>query len=392
MIMNGFRVGKIFNININIDWSWLLIFGLISWSLASSFGQMHPEWTQLMQWGMAILAALLFFLSVLAHELAHSLMARAQGVEVRNITLFLFGGVSNIQKEPASPMNEFLVTIVGPLTSFILGGAFLLLGTGGIALGNVAATNMTELLSRLGPVNTIFLWLGSVNILLGLFNLIPGFPLDGGRVVRSILWGITNDLKKATRWASWLGQGVAWLLIFAGMSMLFGIQIPFLGTGFINGLWLIFIGWFLQNAAVQSYRRIVVQDILEDVPVKRLMNPNVPQVPADITIEEFIDNYLMQSDNRAFIVFEAENMLGLITIDDVRKLSTESRRTSLVRDVMTPSEKMIVVAPEEDVTDAFDRLQMKDVRQLPVVAGNEIVGLLRRKDIVRWLQFQSKIG
>lgn len=392
MIMNGFRVGKIFNININIDWSWLLIFGLISWSLASSFGQMHPEWTQLMQWGMAILAALLFFLSVLAHELAHSLMARAQGVEVRNITLFLFGGVSNIQKEPASPMNEFLVTIVGPLTSFILGGAFLLLGTGGIALGNVAATNMTELLSRLGPVNTIFLWLGSVNILLGLFNLIPGFPLDGGRVVRSILWGITNDLKKATRWASWLGQGVAWLLIFAGMSMLFGIQIPFLGTGFINGLWLIFIGWFLQNAAVQSYRRIVVQDILEDVPVKRLMNPNVPQVPADITIEEFVDNYLMQSDNRAFIVFEAENMLGLITIDDVRKLSTESRRTSLVRDVMTPSEKMIVVAPEEDVTDAFDRLQMKDVRQLPVVAGNEIVGLLRRKDIVRWLQFQSKIG
>lgn len=392
MIMNGFRVGKIFNININIDWSWLLIFGLISWSLASSFGQMHPEWTPLLQWGMAILAALLFFLSVLAHELAHSLMARAQGMEVRNITLFLFGGVSNIQKEPASPMNEFLVTIVGPLTSFILGGAFLLLGIGGIALGNVTTTNMTELLSRLGPVNTIFLWLGSVNILVGLFNLIPGFPLDGGRVVRSILWGITNDLKKATRWASWLGQGVAWLLIFAGMSMLFGIQIPFLGTGFINGIWLIFIGWFLQNAAVQSYRRIVVQDILEDVPVKRLMNPNVPQVPADITIEEFVDNYLMQSDNRAFIVFEDENMLGLITIDDVRKLSTELRRTSLVRDVMTPSEKMIVVAPEEDVTDAFDRLQMKDVRQLPVVAGNEIVGLLRRKDIVRWLQFQSKTG
>lgn len=390
--MNGFRVGKIFNININIDWSWLLIFGLISWSLASSFGQMHPEWTPLLQWGMAILAALLFFLSVLAHELAHSLMARAQGMEVRNITLFLFGGVSNIQKEPASPMNEFLVTIVGPLTSFILGGAFLLLGIGGIALGNVTTTNMTELLSRLGPVNTIFLWLGSVNILVGLFNLIPGFPLDGGRVVRSILWGITNDLKKATRWASWLGQGVAWLLIFAGMSMLFGIQIPFLGTGFINGIWLIFIGWFLQNAAVQSYRRIVVQDILEDVPVKRLMNPNVPQVPADITIEEFVDNYLMQSDNRAFIVFEDENMLGLITIDDVRKLSTELRRTSLVRDVMTPSEKMIVVAPEEDVTDAFDRLQMKDVRQLPVVAGNEIVGLLRRKDIVRWLQFQSKTG
>jgi Zn-dependent protease/CBS domain-containing protein len=392
MIMNGFRIGKIFNINIIIDWSWLLIFGLVSWSLASSFGQMHPTWTPLMQWGMAILAALLFFLSVLAHELSHSLVAQAQGVPVRNITLFMFGGVSNIQKEPASPINEFLVAIVGPLTSFILGGAFLLLGTGGLALGNVAATNMTDLLSQLGPANTILLWLGSVNILVGLFNLIPGFPLDGGRVVRSIFWGITNDLKKATRWASWLGQGVAWLLIFTGMSMLFGAQIPFLGTGFINGLWLIFIGWFLQNAAVQSYRRIVVQDILEDIPVKRLMNPDVPQVPADISVEEFVDNYLMQSDNRAFIVFDDEKMLGLITIEDVRKLSTEARRNSLVREVMTPSEKMIVVAPEEDVTDAFDRLQTKDVRQLPVVTGNEIVGLLRRKDIVRWLQFQSKIG
>jgi Zn-dependent protease len=390
--MNSFRIGKIFNINIEIDWSWLLIFGLVTWSLASSFGQMHATWTPLMQWGMAVLAALLFFLSVLAHELAHSLVARAQGVPVRNITLFMFGGVSNIQKEPVSPLNEFLVAIVGPLTSFVLGGLFLLLGSGGLVLNSVSATNMNELLSQLGPANTIFLWLGSVNILVGLFNLIPGFPLDGGRVVRSILWGITDDLKKATRWASWLGQAVAWLLIFAGMSMLFGAQIPILGSGFINGLWLIFIGWFLQNAAVQSYRRVVIYDILEDIPVKRLMNPNVPRTPANITVESFVDDYLMRSDNRAFIVFDEEKMVGLITIEDVRKLSSEARRTTFVRDVMTPSEKMIVVAPEEDVTDAFERLQMKDIRQLPVVAGNKIVGLLRRKDIVRWLQLQSQFG
>jgi predicted transcriptional regulator len=211
-------------------------------------------------------------------------------------------------------------------------------------------------------------------------------------VVRSILWGITNDLKKATRWASWLGQAVAWLLIIAGMSMLFGAQIPVLGSGFINGLWLIFIGWFLQNAAVQSYRRVVIQDILEDIPVKRLMSPTVPTTPAHISVEEFVDNYLMRSDNRAFIVYEEDKIVGLITIEDVRKLATEARRATLVRDVMTPSEKMIVVAPEEDVTDAFERLQMKDIRQLPVVAGNKIVGLLRRKDIVRWLQFQSQVG
>jgi Zn-dependent protease len=392
MMMNGFRIGKIFNVNIEIDWSWLLIFGLVTWSLASSFGQMHATWTPSMQWGMAVLAALSFFLSVLAHELAHSLVARAQGVPVHNITLFMFGGVSNIQKEPVSPLNEFLVAIVGPLTSFVLGGLFLLLGTGGLALNNMSATNMNDLLSQLGPANTIFLWLGSVNILVGLFNLIPGFPLDGGRIVRSILWSITDDLKKATRWASWLGQAVAWLLIFAGMSMLFGAQIPLLGSGFINGLWLTFIGWFLQNAAVQSYRRVVIYDILEDIPVKRLMNPNVPRTPASITVEEFVEDYLMRSDNRAFIVYDEEKMVGLITIEDVRKLSGEARRATLVRDVMTPSEKMIVVAPEEDVTDAFERLQMKDIRQLPVVAGNKIVGLLRRKDIVRWLQFRSQLG
>jgi predicted transcriptional regulator len=234
--------------------------------------------------------------------------------------------------------------------------------------------------------------LGSVNILVGLFNLIPGFPLDGGRVMRSIFWGITDNLRKATRWASWLGQAVAWLLIFAGMAMIFGAQIPLLGSGFINGLWLIFIGWFLQSAAVQSYRRVVIQDILEDIPVKKLMSPNVPTVPADISVEQFVDNYLMQSDNRAFIVYDQDKMVGLVTMEDVRKVSNEARRSTLVRDVMTPSEKMIVVAPEEDVTDAFERLQTKDIRQLPVVTGNKIVGLLRRKDIVRWLQFQSHTG
>ena len=389
--MKGFRVGKIFGINIHIDWSWLLIFGLVSWSLASSFGQIHANWTPLTQWGIASLAATLFFLSVLAHELAHSLVARAQGVRVRNITLFMFGGVSNIQREPASPLGELLVTIVGPLTSFVLGIVFLILGTGDINLNNVSVTNVTTLISQLRASGTILLWLGSVNILVGLFNLIPGFPLDGGRIVRSILWSITDNLQKATRWASWMGQAVAWIFIFAGMSMLFGAQIPLWGSGFINGIWIIFIGWFLQNAAVQSYRRIVVQDILEDTPVRRMMYTDVPVVNANLTVQTLVDNYIMQSDHRAFIVFEGEKMAGLVTIDDVRTLDPKSRNQTLVKDVMTPSQKMIVVAPEEEASEAFQRLQSEDVRQLPVVNGNKIVGLLRRKDIIRWLQFQSQI-
>ena len=390
--MKGFRIGKIFGINIHIDWSWLLIFGLVSWSLASTFGQIHAEWTTLAQWGMALSAALLFFMSVLAHELAHSLVARARGVPVRNITLFMFGGVSNIQREPTSPLGELLITIVGPLTSFLLGAVFLILGSGSIAIANINVVNANAMLSQLGPVSTILIWLGSINILVGLFNLIPGFPLDGGRIVRSILWGITDNLNKATRWASWMGQAVAWALIFAGMSMLFGAQIPLLGSGFINGIWLIFIGWFLQSAAVQSYRKVVVQDILEDVPVKQMMYTDVPVVHANLSVQTLIDNYIMQSDNRAFIVLDDDKMLGLVTIEDVRKVAPESRNTMLIRNVMTPSQKMVVVAPEEEAAEAFDRLQAKDIRQLPVVNGNKIVGLLRRKDIIRWLQFQSHSG
>ncbi len=390
--MKGFRIGKIFGINIHIDWSWLLIFGLVSWSLASTFGQMHTEWTTFTQWGIALSAALLFFMSVLAHELAHSLVARARGVPVRNITLFMFGGVSNIQREPTSPLGELLITIVGPLTSFLLGAVFLILGSGSIAIANINVVNANAMLSQLGPVSTILIWLGSINILVGLFNLIPGFPLDGGRIVRSILWGITDDLHKATRWASWMGQAVAWALIFAGMSMLFGAQIPLLGSGFINGIWLIFIGWFLQSAAVQSYRKVVVQDILEDVPVKQMMYTDVPVVHANLSVQTLIDNYIMQSDNRAFIVLDDDKMLGLVTIEDVRKVAPESRNTMLIRNVMTPSQKMVVVAPEEEAAEAFERLQAKDIRQLPVVNGNKIVGLLRRKDIIRWLQFQSHSG
>jgi predicted transcriptional regulator len=174
--------------------------------------------------------------------------------------------------------------------------------------------------------------------------------------------------------------------------MLFGMRIPFLGSGFINGIWLIFIGWFLQNAAAQSYRKVVVQDILEDIPVKRMMYSEVPAVPAGINVDDLIDNYFMQSDNRAFVVYDDDTMVGLVTIEDVRKVSADSRKQTAVRDVMTPSKKMVVVAPDEEASEAFYRLQSEDLRQLPVVQENKIVGLLRRKDIVRWLQFQSQLG
>jgi Zn-dependent protease len=389
---NGFRLGKIFGINIDIDWSWLLIFALVSWSLASSFGLAHPEWTNLMQWGLALTAALLFFTSILAHEFAHALAALAMNIPVRNITLFMFGGISNIQKEPRSPFEEFVVAIVGPITSIVLGGVFLALGLGSFAFGNVSLMDSVSALSQVGPLGTMFVWLGSVNILIALFNMIPGFPLDGGRIVRSALWAVTDNLRNATRWASWMGQAVAWILIFVGISMMFGVYIPILGSGFINGIWIMFIGWFLQNAAVQSYQRIVVDDILEDVPVKQIMYTDVPIVKAGSSVQTLIDNYIMQTDHRAFVVFDGEIMIGLVTIEDIRKVEPEARTETIIRSIMTPSEKLIVIAPEEEAADALERLQSGGIRQLPVVTGDKIIGLLRRKDIVRWLQLQSHFG
>ena len=390
--MNGFRLGRFFGIDLRIDWSWLLIFALVSWSLNSMFREIHPEWTTVAQWGLALAGALLFFISVLAHELAHSVVARTRGLPVKNITLFLFGGVSNIQKEPTSPMSELLIAIVGPLTSFLLGGIFLVLGLGSVALGDISLPTSSGLLSQLSPINTMFMWLGSVNILLGIFNLIPGFPLDGGRVLRSILWAITDDVVKATRWASVVGQGIAWLLILAGIFMLFGVQIPLLGSGIINGMWIIFIGWFLQNAAVQNYQKALVQDILGAVPVERIMNPDVPVVSADIKVNDLVEKHIMKTDNQAFMVFDGDKMVGLVSIDDVRKLSNEERQTRTVRDIMTPSKELVVVAPNENAAEALDRLQNRSIRQLPVVKGNRIVGLLRRKDILRWLELQSQSG
>jgi len=189
-----------------------------------------------------------------------------------------------------------------------------------------------------------------------------------------------------------MGQAVAWILIVSGISMMFGAYIPILGTGFLNGMWIIFIGWFLQNAAVQSYRRIVVQDILEDVPVKQMMYTDVPMVRAGLSVQSLIDNYIMKTENRAFVVFDDDRMVGLVTIDDVRKVDAESRSQTLIKDVMTPSQKLIVIAPEEDASDAFQRLQSEDIRQLPVVTGDKIIGLLRRKDIIRWLQLRSHFG
>jgi Zn-dependent protease len=389
MLRSGFRIGRAFGIDIRIDWSWLFIFALIAWNMSAVFGQSHPTWAPLQVWSTAVIAAILFFASVVGHELAHSLVAKARGIPVRNITLFLFGGVSNIQRDPDSPKAEFWMAIVGPLTSLILGGLLLLLA--GASAGPVSTlTDPTKVLAGLGPLTVLLLWLGSINITLGIFNLVPGFPLDGGRVLRSILWAVTGNLRRATRWASGVGQFIAWAMILAGIGMVFGVQIPFFGTGLASGVWLAFIGWFLNSASAESYQQVVVHDILRGVPVERIMRANPPTVGPGISVAGLVHDHIMGTDDYGFPVLDGSRLAGIVTLEDVRKVGRHNWDTATVREIMTPADQLLTATPDEDLADAMDRLSQRDVRQLPVLRGAELAGLLRRQDIMKWLQLHAE--
>jgi Zn-dependent protease/CBS domain-containing protein len=390
IMRDGIRIGRIFGINIHLDWSWIFIFLLVTWSLAVGvFPNWHPDWGPALNWTVATAASLLFFVSVLLHELSHSLVAKARGLPVRRITLFLFGGVSNLEREPPDPKTEFLMAVVGPITSIVLGVIFLFLGgTLAGAMGGMMDAPV-ETFSQLNPLSTLLLWLGPVNIFVGLFNLIPGFPLDGGRILRSILWAATKNLRKATRWAAGVGHVIAWLFIISGMAMIFGARVPFFGTGLINGLWLIFIGWFLNVAASQSYHQVVIQDLLEDVPVALLMRNNVPAIPPDLSIGNLVYQYIIGTGESAFPVVEGDRIVGLVSLEDVRKVPRDAWERTTVSEIMTRSDQLAVVTPQENVSEALNQLEQRDVRQVPVVQDGRLIGLLRRRDIMRWLQTQS---
>lgn len=385
----GLRFGRLFGINLYLDVSWFLIFLLVTWSLATGLlPAWHPDWSAGVRWALGGAAALLFFGSILLHELAHALVAQAYGLDVRRITLFLFGGVANIEREPGAPKTEFLMAIVGPLTSILLGLVFLsfLLVSDGV---NALLDTPGLVVEDLGPVTTLFAWLGPINIFLGLFNLLPGFPLDGGRVLRAALWKATGDLIKATRWAASVGRLTGWSFMLLGLLMAFGVRVPVFGTGLFGGLWLVFIGWFLSDAARASYQQVLIRDLLEDVPVLRLMRTNVPVVPPTLTVAQLVYEWIMGTDERAFPVMEGERMLGLVCLEDVRKVPREDWEHLTVGEIMTQSNQLDIVTAREDASEALERLTRRDVRQVPVLEDGRLVGLLRRRDILKWLQLRS---
>jgi len=382
----GLRLGSIAGIDIAADPSLLIIFFLITFSLAEGvFPAWHPGWTGEVCWLTAVGAAVLYFISVLTHELSHALVGRVCGVEIRQITLFMFGGVAQMEGEPPSWRAELGMAIVGPLTSLVLGILFLLLEALVSGPLNFDPGNPGKALAALGPIATLLLWLGPVNIVLGLFNLVPGFPLDGGRVLRAIMWGFTGNLQLATRRASIAGQAFAWLLMSTGVLMILGLSLPLLGGGFINGVWLAFVGWYLNNAALLSYQQLLIHDALEQVPARKLMRTSFLRVDPEMRISTLVNEYLMASGQRAFPVEAQGRLVGMVSLRDLQKADRTAWGALTVSAIMTPAVRLAVASPEEGALEALQMISRLDVSQLPVVRDGQVLGLLGREDILKWL-------
>jgi Zn-dependent protease/CBS domain-containing protein len=387
--MRGFRLGRIAGIEIRIDWSWVFIFLLLTWNLVSVFSQWHPRWPPPEVFAVAATASLLFFGCVLLHELAHSAVAIAFGMRVRSITLFLFGGVSNIEHEPPSAKVEFLMAVAGPLTSIVLGAGALLLASVVTVISMTTVRDAQEawgMLAQLSPLATLLVWLGPINIVIGVFNLVPGFPLDGGRVLRSALWSATGSFRVATQWASVIGQTIGWTFIACGIAMTFGANVPFFGTGVIGGLWIAFIGWFLRGAALQAYSRLALDEALAGMTVEQIMRRQAPVAPRDLSVAQLVRDHFIGGDDRALLVAQDGVLLGLVSVSDVRRVPPEAWPSTTVEAIMKPVDTLQVAHPAQPLAEAFEQLAEKNIEQMPVLEAGHIVGVLRRRDIARWLE------
>jgi Zn-dependent protease/CBS domain-containing protein len=370
VLKNSFRLFTVGGIAVGIHISWLVIFVLLTWSLAAGyFPGAIPGIDVGLAWILGAAASILLFVSVLIHELAHSFVAKSRGIEVSSITLFIFGGVSNLAAEPKSASVEFWVAVVGPITSFVIAA---------ISFGIALVMPTLEL-------QALFGYLAIVNALLGGFNLIPGFPLDGGRVLRSIAWGITGSLRRATEVAVGAGQIVGGLFILWGVLQIFGGNL-------INGLWIAAIGWFLQNAASSSLRQVVLTERLKDVRVADVQRADTATVSRQTTIDDLIEQYLLPGNRRAMPVSDDGRLVGMVTLGDIKDVPAEAREATQVGSVMGGRDGLITVRPSDDLSDAVDKLTGNDLDQVPVMDAGRFVGMLTRADVMRQLQLREELG
>jgi Zn-dependent protease len=372
MFKTRIQIARLFGIPIRIDLSWILIFVWVTWSLAGSyFPRRYPFWPTSLTWGLSALTSLLFFGSVLLHELGHSLVARRFGIAIRDITLFIFGGAASIEEEPAEAGHEFAIAIAGPMVSLGLSGFFAAL----------------YLLTRraVQPLSALSLMLATTNLTLALFNLIPGFPLDGGRVLRALLWRVRDDLTWATRWASRVGQMVAYALVGIGIVQAFS-------SSWVDGIWLVLIGLFLDAAARSQYQQTSLQQLLEGLTVREVMTLDCSLLMPQLTLDVLVDQYLLSRSRRCYAVGEDDAIQGLITVHNVGAIPRAEWPFTRVADVATPLDKLRTVTPETPLWAALKEMTANGVNQLPVVVGQRLVGMVTREDLITLVHNRSKLS
>lgn len=371
----GFRIAKILGIPIYLDASWLLIFGLITYELAMNFRQLHPQWTPPEHWTLGILTSLLFFGSVLFHELAHSVVALHYKIPVHSITLFIFGGLARIGREPSKPIQEFNIAVAGPLASFFLAGVF-----GGLML----------LLPSAQVIGALGKFLGGSNFILALFNLAPGFPLDGGRIFRAIIWGITKDFSRATLIAGSSGKVVAYTLMGIGGYLAFS------KNDWYWGLWLGVIGLYLLNAAQQSIAQMTIRDALSGLHASDVMSHEVPTINGDMTLEEY-GAEVLRTGRRCHLVLSGDRLVGMMNVHALNAVPRPEWANNSVQAAMIPRDRIQWTSPDEPLLRLLERLLTADINQMPVVSGAadeapQIVGIVTRDSILRVMQTHSELA
>jgi Zn-dependent protease/CBS domain-containing protein len=366
---NDFRLGRVLGIELRVDTSWLVLAFLVGWSFFAQFTVRFPELSAPGRTVLAAASAAAFFESVLVHELSHSVVARRLGIPVEGITLFLFGGVTKTRMEARQPRDEFLVAVVGPLTSLVIAGLMW-------AVVNLAGGVLSE------PISFALGYLGWVNLALGVFNLLPGYPLDGGRVLRSLLWRASGNPAQATRRAAIGGK------IVGGLLAAFGLLTVFAGD--LSGLWMAAIGWFLYQAAAQADQEVVVRRLLNQVRASDIMSPELVTIPADMSVARAVDEFFLRYDHSAFPVIGEKT--GLLTLRAIRQVPRDQWETRQVWAVTTPLEESCTVAADTPMDEVVENLRQQDEDRVLVVDDGRILGIITPRDIARWLRRSRELG
>ena len=361
---NAFNLGKLFGIQVRLHYSWFIIFLLVTLSLV-------PNWSQSLSWVIGIITSLLFFASVLAHELAHSLVGRANGIPIKSITLFIFGGVAQMTREATKASAELKMAAAGPVCSLAIGGLFGLIWL----FTKDAAASVAEVTG----------WLAIINVTLAAFNLIPGFPLDGGRVFRSLMWRFSGNYQRSTRIATRLGQGVAYAFILGGILWMFLLR------DWLSGLWLMLIGWFLQGTASMSYRQAQWREALHGLTASQMMTSEYVVVPPGITVSQLVREHVLPRGYHLFLIAEGDRLRGILTMHNIKSVPQSKWDMTQVEQIMVPPERLKVASPDQDALSIAEKMDENEINQMPVVSEGRVMGLVTRDNLLRFLRTRTEL-